>query len=178
VRNLAPGRYQLALRLPTEHWYVRTITAPAQRPLGAAPARDGFALKAGEKLTGVTAVIAEGAASLRGKLSITSGKPPSRVRVHLVPAAPTAADEVQRYAETLAQADGSFAFANLAPGKYWLTARAVPDEEALDRPAASAAWERAERAQLRRAAEAAKHEIELAPCQRLNDYALKLAAVK
>jgi hypothetical protein len=61
----------------------------------------------------------------------------------------------------------------LSPGKYWLLARAVPDSEPNDKPARPAAWDAAERAKLRREAEAAKIVIELKPCQRIRDYALR-----
>jgi hypothetical protein len=54
-----------------------------------------------------------------------------------------------------------------------LLARPIPDSEPNDKPARPAAWDAAERAKLRREAEAAKVVIELKPCQRLSDYVLR-----
>jgi hypothetical protein len=78
-----------------------------------------------------------------------------------------------RYAEVLTRNDGSFAFNNLAPGKYWLLARPVPDDEPVDRPPRPLSWDSAERARLRMEAEKKKIEVELKPCQRLNDSSFK-----
>ena len=67
--------------------------------------------------------------------------------------------------------DGKFTFRHLAPGRYWLVAQAADEEfkEAVMRPAA---WDSENRAKLRREGEAAGVVVDLAPCQRLNDYAL------
>ena len=92
---------------------------------------------------------------------------PARLRVHLVPAEAGAASDVLRYAEAFARSDGSFSLSNIAPGKYWLVARAAPDDEPSDGPPPPAAWDAVERAKLRKEAEAMKVEIELKPCQRV-----------
>src|SRR5215475_8062377 len=79
VYNLEANRYFLEPRLPSENWYVRTITGPASTSApargaaarGAPPsdvARNGIALKAGEKITGVSVNIADGAAGVSGKV--------------------------------------------------------------------------------------------------------------
>jgi hypothetical protein len=185
VRDLEAGRYRLNVQLPSDHWYVKamnfaTATAAVARP---APARtaaarttvpslaaSGLTLKGGEKLAGVTVTIAEGAAELRGRVE---GKNlPSRLRVHLVPAEAEAAADALRYHEAVTR-DGAFAFQHLAPGKYWLLARAVPDDEADEKPAKPAAWDANERAKLRREAEAANKVLELTTCQRVKDYVLQ-----
>ena len=137
--------------------------------------RAGLDIKSGDNVTGVTVKVAEGAAGLRGK--VVAGKEgaslPSRLRVHLAPVDAALANEVLRYAEVLARNDGSFAFNNLAPGKYWLLARPVPDDEPVDRPPRPLSWDSAERARLRMEAEKKKIEVELKPCQRLNDFSFK-----
>jgi hypothetical protein len=98
---------------------------------------------------------------------------PGRLRIHLIPAEASAADEVLRYAEAYAQEDGSFLLSNLAPGKYWLIARAAPDDTMSDRPATPIAWDVSGRAKIRREAMAARNEIELRPCERVKDYVLR-----
>ncbi len=184
IPNLQPGRYFLESRLPNENWFVKSIAANAPAP---APARGaarstapsnlarGIALKAGEKLTGLVVTVADGAASLRGKVVAEKegAQLPSRMRVHLAPAEANANDDVFRYAETVARGDGSFALNHIAPGKYLLIARAVPENEPGDRPPTPAAWDANERAKLRKEAEAARNEIELQPCGRLKEYVLR-----
>jgi hypothetical protein len=184
VNSLAAGRYRIEPNLPGENWFVKSIASAssAASPTGAAAkapaatndlARAGALLKSGEKLSGVTVTIADGATSLRGKIEVKAGgKFPSRLRVHLVPAETTAAEDVLRYRELLTT-DASFAFTNLAPGKYLLLAKAVADNESSDRLPSPVAWDTTERAKLRKEAEAATNVIELKACQRVTDHALR-----
>src|SRR5262245_42684384 len=165
VHYLAANRYYLEPRLPNENWYVKAITSPASisapanavgaAARGATPsdvARNGIALKAGEKVSGVTVTIADGAAVVSGKvIPATEGsRLPARLRVHLVPAETTAANDVSRYAEAFAGSNGSFSLNNIAPGKYWLIARAAPDDGMSDSPVAPVALDANERAKLRK----------------------------
>ncbi len=175
LRRLTTVRHRLALNLPNEHLYVKSLLLPTVKP-ATDLARSGVQLKQGEKLGGVTVTLAEGAASLRGKVSAgkEGARLPSRLRIHLIPAESTVADDLLRYAEKIAASDGAFAFTNLAPGKYLLLTRAVPDNEPADRPPSPVAWDNAERLKLRRAAEAAKNEVELKACQRAKDHVLRL----
>src|SRR5215813_12402456 len=188
VYYLAADRYFLEPRLPNGNWYVKAITAPASTSAsantsGAAArgaltadiSRNGIMLKAGEKITGVVGTIADGAAALSGKVAPEKegSRLPARLRVHLVPAEAGAASDVLRYAEAFARSDGSFSLSNIAPGKYWLVARAAPDDEPSDGPPPPAAWDAVERAKLRKEAEAMKVEIELKPCQRITDQVVK-----
>lgn len=172
--QLEPDSYRIEADLPGENWFVRSMTLP---PVGAAKtktdaARSAITLKAGEKLAGLEITLAEGAASLSGRVTPKAvGNLPSRLRVHLVPAETTAADDVLRYRETIIEKNGSFEFKHLAPGKYWLLARSIPDtEKDTQRPAA---FDSTERAKLRKEAEAANQQLELLPCQRVKDHVLK-----
>lgn len=176
LKSLDPARYRLQVSLPGENWYLKSITAPASAPAsGADIARSGIPLKAGERLSGVTVTVAEGAASLRGRVTPEKegARSPAKLAVHLVPAEPASANDVLRYAETVASVEGAFEFKNMAPGKYRLLARAAPDDEPSDRPPAPAAWDVNERARLRKEAEAIRVEIELKPCQRVSDQVVK-----
>lgn len=189
LSNLQAGRYRMLFTLPSEAWYAKAITtgpvpaAPAPTPSGrrtAAASNPGaaqaFALKSGERLSGVTVTLATGAASLRGQVSSDRAKAPVRLRVHLIPADAAATEDLLRYAETLARADGTFLFNHLAPGKYWLVSRPLADDESSERPTRPLAWDAAERAKLRREAEAAKQEVELTACQSLADFKLPFTA--
>jgi hypothetical protein len=184
IRHIIPGLYFIELRPPAENWYLKSIsTGPntaliTRRPAPSADgARDGIALKAGEKLSGLTLTIASGAASLSGKVvAAKEGTPlPSRLRVHLVPVEADRANDPLRYAEMIVRQDRSFAFDNVAPGKYWLIARAAPDNEPTDRPSTPIAWDANLRAKLRKEAEELKIEIELKPCQRVVEQIVKYA---
>ena len=137
--------------------------------------QNGFKFRPGEKMTIGAVTFAEGAASLRGKVAPENegARLPPRLRLHLIPADPKAAEDVLRYFETIARSEGAFSFNNIAPGKYRLLTRAVPDDEPIDRPPFPAAWDANERAKLRKEAEAMKVEIELNPCQRLTDLVVK-----
>src|SRR5262249_36735410 len=75
IKNVDPGHYRIRMPLGDETLYVKAITSPSNIPArrGAPPPvnnvlRDGLALKQGEKLSGITLTVAEGAASLRGKV--------------------------------------------------------------------------------------------------------------
>jgi hypothetical protein len=94
---------------------------------------------------------------------------PARLRVFLVPAEKDAVDDVLRYTEVVTR-DTSFVLQHLAPGKYWLLARAVPDDESDEKPAPPVAWEADARAKLRRDAEAANNVLVLTTCQRVQNH--------
>jgi hypothetical protein len=176
---LRPGVQRIDIELPGEHLYVKKITLTQPEP-NAKPidvARNGLTLKSGEKLKGLVASLSEGAAGLRGR--VVAGEdnkmPDVRLRVHLVPVEPEAADEVLRYFESAAGNDGSFSFSNLAPGKYWLLAREVSDQERAEDDAdhKPVAWDAGERTGLRFEGEASKKVIDLSVCQRVTDFRLK-----
>jgi hypothetical protein len=174
VKNLEAGHYRVNTDLPDENWYVRAITqAATPRPVDVA--RAGVALKQGEKISGIEMIIAQGAASLSGRIVPASegAQLPKRLRALLVPAETIAADELLRYAEAPVRGDGSFEFKHLAPGKYLVHTRQAMEKEANDDHARPLAWDAVERPKLRREAAAAKNEIELKVCERVKDYILR-----
>jgi hypothetical protein len=155
-----------------------TQPRPAARPAAAADAaRDGFNVRAGERLSGALVTVAKGAAALRGRVvPAAEGEPlPENLRVHLVPAERERAEDLLRYSEASARPDGTFAFRNLAPGRYLLVARtALAPQVAPARPPRPLARDAAARATLRREAESAKNVVELQPCQRAEEFTLRL----
>jgi hypothetical protein len=190
LRSLIPSRYRLGVRMPDESLYLSSIvlTSSSSEPTGRSPsrsgvpagvnlARAGITIKPGESVSGVVATLAYGAAGLRGKIVAGKGtaRTPSRLRLHLIPSESAAADNLLRYAETIAHRDGSFTFSNIAPGKYRLIARPVPGDEIIDNPPRQLSWDDGERAKLRREAEMVKDFFELKPCQRVNDYILRIS---
>ena len=175
IPSLIAGRYRFETRLPTEDWFVRSITVP-----GPATSKQndvmnaGLALSSGQRATDVTVTIAEGAAGLRGRVAAASegASLPSRLRLHLIPAEADSADAVVRYAEVAVE-NGAFSISILAPGRYFLLAREVSDEEFMQRDVRPSAWDATSRTRLRREAEAANITVELQRCQRVNEYVLK-----
>jgi hypothetical protein len=177
LASLTAGRYRLETRLPSDDWFVRSITAP-----GSAAAKQqsdvtsgGVVISSGQRVTDVTVTLTEGAAAVQGTVEPASAKAalPPRLRVYLVPAEADSAEVVLRYAEATVENDGAFGISNLAPGRYFLIARALSDEEFMERMPRPLAWGAATRIKLRGEAEAAKTVIELQRCQRVSDFVLK-----
>ena len=129
----------------------------------------------GQRSTNLVVHLAQGATRVSGKVRFADAEMPlpAGVRVHLVPVEAVRANDTLRYGETTLAADGTFRFANLAPGGYRLLA--VADLN-LDSPPASRplAWDDDARRQLRLDAEARGTSVELVPCRSTPDVALDL----
>jgi hypothetical protein len=176
LRNLSPGRHQFEPRFYARYWYLQSITigsAPAAataKPSKTDVAGTWTTLKHGDQITNLTITLAEGAASIRGRL--TAAELPSGALVYLLPAEAAKADDVLRFFISEIGGDGTFALNNLPPGKYWIVQTTADDQTStltkLRQPEAATA-----RAKLRKTAEAQKLEIELKPCLNLTDYELK-----
>lgn len=183
IYRLDPDSYFVITQLPDESQYVKSITAPAATArsgsVSAAASYDagrkGVTVKSGDRMTGLVVTIADGAASLRGKVARDNdgSRLPARMIVHLVPAEPAAADDLLRYGETVAGKDNAFEFKNMAPGKYRLLIRAAQDGQPNDGLPTPAAWGAIERAKLRKEAAAMNVEVDLKPCQRVSDQVVK-----
>ena len=177
-RNLMPGRFRFEPQFYARYWYLRSITTntTGAKPQKVDAAANWTAVKSGEQLNGVTITLAEGAASIRGRLELAEGSvvQPGTI-VYFIPAEPDKANDLLRFFATDVAGDGTFTLSNLAPGKYLALTQTKVDPQIatqakLREPETEAA---AARAKLRRAAEAKKTEIELKPCQNLADYQLK-----
>ena len=143
----------------------------ASRQLDAA--RNRVTLKSGERASGLTITLAEGAASLRGSIKVGEGeRVPAKLYLHLVPAEKEKADDVLRFFAATVNDDGTFALGNLPPGRYFALTRVASDNESQWASKLRLPEEADTRAKLRREAEAAKTEIEFKPCQNLTDYQL------
>jgi len=115
--------------------------------------------------------ITEGAASIRGHLSVAAGQslPPS-MRVYLVPAERDSSEDLLRFFEGTVANDGTFVMGNLAPGRYWMIAQ--PSVQGDSNGVKSIKSDSAFRAKVLRDAEALKKEIAFKPCERTTDYDL------
>jgi hypothetical protein len=179
MRNLHNGLYRFATELPETSWYLRAITIgtpPAvAKPTDQNIPRDGLTVKAGEKVSGLMVTITEGAAGFRGHISVPQGqRVPAGLRVYLVPAERESAENVLRFFEANADTNAGFAIDNIAPGRYWLIARAADEGDATKvKPIRQ---DSALRARVLREAEALKKEMTFKPCEQTSDYELPWAA--
>jgi len=171
LRNLVAARYRFEPRFYARYWYLQsiTITNAAAKPQKIDAAANWTTLKPGEQLTNLTITLAQGAASIRGRVPVAEGAAVPAMSIVLVPAEPDKVDDVLRYFVSEVSADATFAFNNLPPGRYLAVVDTQPPTlMKLRQPEAAPI-----RAKLRRAAEAKKIEIELKPCQNVADYQLK-----
>jgi hypothetical protein len=182
-RNLSPGRYRVNTSFHARFWYLQSISfgAPAAAntatPKTATPKIDPAAgwttIKPGDKIADLTITLAEGAASIRGKVPVAEGATiPSGTAVLLVPAEADKGADVLRYFIADVASDGAFTLNNLPPGRYWSVLQ-NPVQAELATLVKLRSPESAEaRTKLRRTAESQKGDIELKPCQTLSDYQL------
>ena len=182
MRNVRQGQYSFSPRFFARYWYAKSITLPSTSPPAgsakSAPpstikdaARNWTAVKSGDRITGLTITLSEGAASVRGQVSQSEDtKLEAGLRLYLVPSERDKADDPLRYFTSEIGGDGTFSVTNLPPGKYWTLAQQPQADtptstEKLRLPDAAEG-----RAKIRRAAETKKSEVELKPCQNLTDY--------
>jgi Carboxypeptidase regulatory-like domain len=204
LHNLREGRYRLGVQLVDAYYLravalpasapasatagtTANTTASAATGAGASNARGAtttsaagdlgqgiFRLRPGENLAGALLSISAGAASLRGRVAAGEGGAlPEGLRVFIVPSERERAADALRYGETAVRPDGTFAFRNLAPGGYLLLARPAPEADPRQ-PRLPFALDAAARAAIRRDAEAASNSVTLQPCQRNEDFTLRL----
>lgn len=179
IGDIDAGLYRIEARLPGEQWFVRSMTIPASAkgkpPIDAA--REGLAIRPDQHVTDLTITLAEGAATLQGRIvpERQGANLPKRIRVHLIPVEKENADQVLCFFEASAQADGTFEVTNVQPGRYWILALASEDDESIDDRTRPRAWDAAARSKLRSAGETANNAMEFQPCQRTTDQVLRLA---
>ncbi|MDX6497101.1 MAG: hypothetical protein QOG23_361 [Blastocatellia bacterium] len=178
LRNLRRGAYRIDSQLPGTGWYLRSISiGNASTTVKASDPnvpRDGINLKPGERVSGLNITITEGAARLRGRLSAAEGqRVPAGLRVYLVPAERESAENVLRFFEAGVESDAGFVIDNIAPGRYWIIARASEGDPAKVKAVRQDA---VLRGGLVREAGILKKEVSFKPCERSSDYHLPWAA--
>jgi hypothetical protein len=186
LRNVAPGAYSLNARFFAKYWYLQSVrlqTPSTQRVSSRTSASNRMAglnknwidLKTGERISGVTITLAEGAASLKGTVQLSEGdKIPPLLWLYLVPAEKDKNNDELRFFSAPIGADASFGIGNLPPGRYWLLTRVDADYTAHLPSNLRSPDQVAARAKLSSDAEAAQTQIELKPCQNATDYRLPL----
>jgi hypothetical protein len=165
-RNLSAATYAFDVRLPAAGWYLRSLSFA--KP-DVSIARSGLSVRTGEKISGVIIAITEGAASLRGRMTLAEGETlPPNLRVYLVPTERENADNPLRFFEGAVAGYATFAIGNIAPGKYWLLAQSAErvDANTIKSPRTDNDY----RAKLLKDAGTLKNELTFKPCERTGDY--------
>jgi hypothetical protein len=171
MRNIIPGRYQFDPRFYAHYWYLQSISMP--NPTAKPPKIDAAAswttVKPGDQVANVLITLAQGAASIRGRVVMQEGVAVPAMSLYLVPAEPDKVNDVLRYFMSDVADDLTFTFNNLPPGRYFtlLDTRTTTLTKFRQPEAAP------DRLKIRKSAETKKNEIELKPCQNLVDYQLK-----
>ncbi|HEX8174556.1 MAG TPA: carboxypeptidase-like regulatory domain-containing protein [Pyrinomonadaceae bacterium] len=191
IRNLSEGLFRVSIRPPGDDWYVRAASFPAVTQPAAEAGTPGakaaaanalppgtISLKRGARASGINITVAQGAASLRGRVTAQAegAAIPANLRVYLIPAERERADDILRYAETGVSSDGSFTLTGLAPGRYMIVLRPFSPQTDILRPPRLLAWDEEGRKTLRREAVETNNALELKPCQQLKDYSLGYTA--
>jgi hypothetical protein len=173
-RNLWPATYRFEVRPPAAGWYLKDVTLGRPEPN---IARNGIAIKQGDKISGVAITIAEGGASLRGRVTTAENQTlPPNLRLYLAPAERENSDNPLRFFEAAVANEGTFAIGNIAPGRYWLVTE-VAEPTATDSPK-STRTDAALRAMVLRDATALSKDITFKPCERTADYEFHYPAAK
>jgi carboxypeptidase family protein len=182
IHRVSAGQYRINVTPSGESWSVKYITKSGG-PTGEARVAtrsdprdsllDSISIKLGEQIR-LTVTLAEGAAKLGGRLSLPQGNTlRPHTSVHLVPTESTYSDNPLRFFHSDVKDDGTFSFAQLAAGKYWVFARVDPDtqnEKSIPDPSP---WSATRRAALRKEAQKSDATIELRPCQSVQGYVVK-----
>jgi len=182
LRNLGAGQYSFDVRYFGRYWYLRSITQKISNAVSKDAttnemdaARSWLQLKAGDRLTGLRVMLAEGAASFSGQFEIAKDEqPPARLMLYLVPAEKEAGEDVLRFFVARADSDLSFLIDHVPPGRYRAITKTMAESESMGNAMLRLPDAAATRAKIKREAEAAKVEIELKPCQNLSDYKMPL----
>ena len=181
---MVAGQYSFNVQIFAKHWYLQAVTrplpaaqsavrdsSPAKKPVAAAG--NWVSLKSGERITDLAITLAEGAASLQGRVTAAEGESlPGKLFVHLVPAEKDNAEEVLRFYTGTVSDDGAFTIDHVAPGRYWTIAR-VASESDSRRADLKGPEQMETRRKLLREAETANNLVELRACQSLANYRLQ-----
>lgn len=170
ISEVAAGEYYFAVRFSAQQWFLESI-ALAPQATNVKPAdvtRAWTTIKPGDRLSTLTFTLAQGAALVRGEVSLAEGqKLPEKLVAYLVPAEQGRAEEVLRYFAAPVNSEGRFWLNNVAPGRYWILAQPGTDDTRYEVSKVRLPDGAETRSSLRHIAEKTKTEIELKPCQEL-----------
>ncbi|HEX7334117.1 MAG TPA: carboxypeptidase-like regulatory domain-containing protein [Pyrinomonadaceae bacterium] len=170
LRDLAASEYYFGMRVPGQQWYLQSVAFVPATP-GVEPAdvtRTWTTVKPGDQLSGLTFTFAQGAALVRGEITLAEGQTlPDKLTVYLVPAEAAQAEDPLRYFAAPVSAAGNFWLSNIMPGRYWMVTRPGTEDTRYEMTKLRLPDAAKTRSSLRHDAEQAKTLIELKPCQDL-----------
>lgn len=175
INDLKFETYNFNSVVLADNLYLKSMTVPGKTPRSFIDVSEiGISLKQGEIASKLAITLSDDAASLHGKITTAKegGELPARLRIYLVPNDKAHTDNVLRYSYTVMRNDSTFMFRNVAPGKYWIIATPIPEDEPANKSAFHTIRNVTERAKLRKEAEEKKLEIELKSCSKTIDYKL------
>ena len=125
IKNVRAGQYSFSPHFFARYWYLKSITLSASQTnsgqvkasssLNPDIGRTWATLKSGDRLTGLTISLAEGAASIRGQITKSEdAKMSDGLRVFLVPSERDKVNDPLRYFTNEVNGDGTFLFDQLA----------------------------------------------------------------
>lgn len=185
-RNLRPGQYVFRPQFFAQYWYVQSISraaTPGNTPLRKSEqpntkgdvARYWTVLKSGDRITDLRISLAEGAASLRGQVTIAEGeKLADQTTVYLVPSERENQENVLRFFATETDTDGTFSISNVAPGHYWVVA--MPSDTELTPANVSLPNSSPLRKSLRQLGAKTNLRVQIKPCQNVENLRVSLPA--
>jgi hypothetical protein len=173
LRNLRAGIYRINAQPPGPDWFLRSIASGANvKATDTTLISDGIRLNH-QSVTGLTITLTEGAAGIRGRVTAGDGQTlPSRLAVYIVPAEKENTNDLLRFFETRTAGDGRFKISSIAPGSYFILARAVDADRQIGSPIREDA---ALRSVILHEVENMKQKTTLKPCQRVEDFDLTYA---
>jgi hypothetical protein len=173
------GSYHIETQFLDDDLFLSSVKLPADS-LGKPPkdASGGISVKNSERVNNVTVTVAQGAAAVAGRVapSAPGGTLPQRLRAFLVPLEKESADNTLRYYDATVRRDGSFELKHVAPGRYYVVARVLSQEEWDEVSPRPIWWGAASRQKLRKEAETSNVTIELKPCQQVKALPIRYAA--
>ena len=173
-RNLSAGSYRFAVRLPAAGWYLKDVTLGKPEPN---ISRNGIAIKQGDKVSGLTIIIAEGGASLRGRVTTAEGQTlPANLHLYLAPAEREQSDNPLRFFQAAVGNDGTFVVGNIAPGRYWVVTE--PSDFTGDDAGKTERTDTAVRVKILHDATGLSKDITFKPCERTADYEFRYPGAK
>lgn len=178
LNGLFPGLYQLRASLPDELWYVQSITftnnggrvmSDGRVPVSDV-ACDGFVVRSGQQTGRIVLTLRDDGAILAGRIATATMK---QMRVCLVRNPPDNDGGWSLDLETLSSPDGSFAFRNIRPGRYWILTKPIGGEKPADVRLGTEVEKKQLREELNREAQKANVVVDLKSCQHIKDYLLR-----
>ena len=178
IKSLVKGNYWIIPQPPDPGWFVKSIEAGGKSATAKSSAdvpRDGVALGAAERVSNIDVTLTDGAAMLKGRVTLQKGERlPARLRFYLVPAEKESSEDVLRFFEVAVQRDGTFSISNITPGGYLAVTRPAEDVDATT--IKSVKRDTAFRNDILKAATSLNRQVTFKPCEQNGEYEFPLSA--